>query len=199
MELTSYYENVFYASSARDNHQHFFNYPPLTDIQNFVSYNDFGQNSDSSSSYGQYSPSNSPISPSTTFLHTPSSASSTDSSFFTQSPPGSATSRKSKLPKIPPLEILQQRRLAANARERKRANKINFAFNRLRRVLPGFTDREISKFEAIQLARDYIHQLSSLLESDSASIQATNSNSVASKLLSSLNVSEGKIKTEKLS
>ena len=73
-------------------------------------------------------------------------------------------SSASRLPKIPPLEVLQQRRLAANARERKRANKINFAFARLRRALPGFTEREISKFEAIQLARDYIAQLSQLLE-----------------------------------
>jgi hypothetical protein len=64
------------------------------------------------------------------------------------------------------LAVLQQRRLAANARERKRANKINFAFNRLRKVLPGFEDREISKYEAIQLAQDYIKQLMEVLETN---------------------------------
>ena len=74
--------------------------------------------------------------------------------------------RPSKLPHIPPLAVLQQRRLAANARERKRANKINFAFNRLKKVLPGFQDREISKFEAIQLAQDYIKQLVEVLGKD---------------------------------
>ena len=71
-----------------------------------------------------------------------------------------------KLPRIPPLAVLQQRRLAANARERKRANKINSAFSRLRKVLPGLQDREISKFEAIQLAQDYIKQLVEVLGSD---------------------------------
>ena len=78
----------------------------------------------------------------------------------------------SKLPRIPPLAVLQQRRLAANARERKRANKINFAFNRLRKVLPGFQDREISKFEAIQLAQDYIKQLVDVLEKEEHNKQA---------------------------
>ena len=71
-----------------------------------------------------------------------------------------------RVPRIPPLAVLQQRRLAANARERKRANKINFAFNRLRKVLPGFEDREISKFEAIILAQDYIKQLVEILNKE---------------------------------
>ena len=86
---------------------------------------------------------------------------------FNTSPPDSRTApHQPKLPRIPPLAVLQQRRLAANARERKRANKINFAFNRLRKVLPGFQDREISKYEAIQLAQDYIKQLVEVLETD---------------------------------
>ena len=80
-----------------------------------------------------------------------------------------------RVPRIPPLAVLQQRRLAANARERKRANKINFAFNRLRKVLPGFEDREISKFEAIILAQDYIKQLVEILnnEEDKENTQVT--------------------------
>ena len=82
-----------------------------------------------------------------------------------------------RVPRIPPLAVLQQRRLAANARERKRANKINFAFNRLRKVLPGFEDREISKFEAIILAQDYIKQLVEILnnEEDKENTQVTES------------------------
>ena len=84
---------------------------------------------------------------------------------FNTSPPDSQRApHQPKLPRIPPLAVLQQRRLAANARERKRANKINFAFSRLRRVLPGFQDREISKYEAIQLAQDYIKQLVEVLQ-----------------------------------
>ena len=86
---------------------------------------------------------------------------------FNTSPQYSQTApNQPKLPRIPPLAVLQQRRLAANARERKRANKINFAFNRLRKVLPGFEDREISKYEAIQLAQDYIKQLVEALETN---------------------------------
>ena len=77
-----------------------------------------------------------------------------------------------KLPRIPPLAVLQQRRLAANARERKRANKINFVFNRLRKVLPGFQGTEISKFDAIQLAQDYIKQLVEVLEIDEKETQS---------------------------
>ena len=86
---------------------------------------------------------------------------------FNTSPPDSRIAPpQPKLPRMPPLAVLQQRRLAANARERKRANKINFAFNRLRKVLPGFHDREISKYEAIQLAQDYIKQLIVVLGTD---------------------------------
>ena len=83
--------------------------------------------------------------------------------------PSSSPSPPSRLPRIPPLHVLQKRRLAANARERKRADKINSAYGRLRQVLPGFHDREISKFEALQLAQDYIKHLARILEEDKAS------------------------------
>ena len=82
--------------------------------------------------------------------------------------PSSSPSPPSRLPRIPPLHVLQKRRLAANARERKRADKINSAYGRLRQVLPGFQDREISKFEALQLAQDYIKHLAQILKDDKA-------------------------------
>ena len=66
--------------------------------------------------------------------------------------------------------MLQRRRLAANARERKRADRINGAYGRLRQILPGFHDREISKFEAIQLAQDYILHLAKMLEEDKGNL-----------------------------
>ena len=162
MELTSYYDTVFYASSVTPGG---WQYP------------------DKYPEYPQYSPATPPPTPlSPPYTPSPAAASSVPgaeaaeaaaSPSFAFSPgscpstspgPHRTSSSASRLPKIPPLEVLQQRRLAANARERKRANKINFAFARLRRALPGFTEREISKFEAIQLARDYIAQLSQLLE-----------------------------------
>ena len=183
MELTSYYDNIFYTSSSSAREQ-----TPMQEIQNIMYSQHHQYISDivpsssyqypeghSPSPYSPYSPSSSPVTP-VSPPYTPSPVSSSSFS-FSQTSPTRVTRKDSKLPKIPPIEVLQQRRLAANARERKRANKINFAFNRLRKVLPGFTDREISKFEAIQLARDYIAQLSNMLEED------TNS-SVAKKKLS---------------
>ena len=169
MELTSYYDTVFYASSVTPGDwQYPDKYPEYPS-----KYPEFPQ-------YSPATPPPTPLSP--PYTPSPAAASSVPgaeaaeaaaSPSFAFSPgscpstspgPHRTSSSASRLPKIPPLEVLQQRRLAANARERKRANKINFAFARLRRALPGFTEREISKFEAIQLARDYIAQLSQLLE-----------------------------------
>ena len=155
MELTSYYDNIFYASSSSNRDQN-----PLQEIQNIMysqhhqyisdivpsSSYQYPEDHSPASSYSPYSPSSSPATP-VSPPYTPSPASSSTFS-FSQTSPRTVTRKDSKLPKIPPIQDLQQRRLAANARERKRANKINFAFNRLRKVLPGFTDREISKFEA---------------------------------------------------
>ena len=180
MELTSYYDSVFYISSSGDRghyedpgyqqHSAFeAKYEPQSPMYPSHSIIDYSLASPACpqsssevsppSSSCQYSPSSSPS--------TPSYPATTSPFNFTEKKSESLNSGP-KLPKIPPIEVLQQRRLAANARERKRANKINFAFNRLRKVLPGFTDREISKFEAIQLARDYIAQLSTMLEEDGA-------------------------------
>ncbi|XP_053696335.1 protein dimmed [Sabethes cyaneus] len=61
-------------------------------------------------------------------------------------------------------EIVKKRRLAANARERRRMNSLNDAFDRLRDVVPSLgNDRKLSKFETLQMAQTYIAALNELL------------------------------------
>ncbi|XP_058816358.1 neurogenic differentiation factor 4-like [Topomyia yanbarensis] len=61
--------------------------------------------------------------------------------------------------------VLRKRRLAANARERKRMNSLNVAFDRLREIVPTLgPDQKLSKFETLQMAQTYINALSDLLE-----------------------------------
>lgn len=61
-------------------------------------------------------------------------------------------------------EILRKRRLAANARERRRMNGLNHAFDRLREVIPAFSnDQKLSKYETLQMAQTYINALMDLL------------------------------------
>ena len=163
MELTSFYQNVFYSSSLGEG-------LGCEEDQKYREYQHYSPDSltyqaDISPAFTSYSPSPCSTSPQSCSSVSPPS----DLSFQASPSPSPRQYRgekTNKIPKIPPLEVLQQRRLAANARERKRANKINFAFNRLRKVLPGFNDREISKFEAIQLARNYIAQLTLVLQAD---------------------------------
>ncbi|XP_026814279.1 transcription factor 15-like [Rhopalosiphum maidis] len=51
----------------------------------------------------------------------------------------------------------KRRRLAANARERRRMNGLNKAFDRLRGVVPAADDeRKLSKYETLQMALTYI-------------------------------------------
>lgn len=58
----------------------------------------------------------------------------------------------------------KRRRLAANARERRRMNSLNEAFDRLRGVVPAADDhRKLSKFETLQMAQTYIAALYDLL------------------------------------
>lgn len=65
------------------------------------------------------------------------------------------------------VEIMRKRRLAANARERRRMNSLNDAFDRLRDVVPSLgNDRKLSKFETLQMAQTYIAALHELLERD---------------------------------
>uniref|UniRef100_A0A182W7T9 BHLH domain-containing protein n=1 Tax=Anopheles minimus TaxID=112268 RepID=A0A182W7T9_9DIPT len=64
-------------------------------------------------------------------------------------------------------EIVKKRRLAANARERRRMNSLNDAFDRLRDVVPSLgNDRKLSKFETLQMAQTYIAALNELLSRD---------------------------------
>lgn len=66
-----------------------------------------------------------------------------------------------------PEEILKHRRLAANARERKRMNSLNQAFDKLRQVVPSLenaSDYKLSKFETLRMASIYITAMIDLLE-----------------------------------
>ncbi|KOC71280.1 Basic helix-loop-helix transcription factor amos [Habropoda laboriosa] len=67
---------------------------------------------------------------------------------------------------IPPSpSVLKRRRLAANARERRRMNGLNDAFDKLREVVPSLGgDHKLSKFETLQMAQTYIAALCDLLQ-----------------------------------
>ncbi|KAF2350785.1 Myc-type basic helix-loop-helix (bHLH) domain [Trinorchestia longiramus] len=77
----------------------------------------------------------------------------------------SRLNQKSKHSKIITKEVVKRRRLAANARERRRMTGLNAAFDRLRMVVPCFSDdQKLSKFETLQMAQTYIAALSELLQ-----------------------------------
>ncbi|XP_063819312.1 transcription factor ATOH7 [Pseudophryne corroboree] len=57
-----------------------------------------------------------------------------------------------------------KRRLAANARERRRMQGLNTAFDSLRKVVPQWgEDKKLSKYETLQMALSYIMALSRIL------------------------------------
>lgn len=61
-------------------------------------------------------------------------------------------------------EVVKRRRVAANARERRRMNSLNDAFDKLRDVVPSLgNDRKLSKYETLQMAQTYISALNELL------------------------------------
>ncbi|XP_042564205.1 class A basic helix-loop-helix protein 15 [Clupea harengus] len=61
----------------------------------------------------------------------------------------------------------RRRRLAANARERRRMLGLNVAFDRLRSVIPNMeSERKLSKSETLQMAQIYIATLSELLQNE---------------------------------
>ncbi|XP_050520280.1 protein lin-32-like [Daktulosphaira vitifoliae] len=62
--------------------------------------------------------------------------------------------------------VAKKRRLAANARERRRMNGLNEAFDRLREAIPTMTDddHKLSKYETLQMAQSYISALCNLLD-----------------------------------
>jgi atonal protein 1/7 len=60
--------------------------------------------------------------------------------------------------------VVKKRRLAANARERRRMLSLNNAFDKLRTVLPGLgSEKQLSKYETLQMAQSYIAALDELL------------------------------------
>lgn len=66
----------------------------------------------------------------------------------------------------PAVPIQKRRRLAANARERRRMYGLNEAFDKLREVVPSpCADHRLSKFETLQMAQSYIATMSELLSS----------------------------------
>ena len=78
---------------------------------------------------------------------------------------GNSSSSRRRSSKLPTVEVVKKRRLAANARERRRMNSLNDAFERLREVVPQLgSDRKLSKFETLQMAQTYIGALAELLQ-----------------------------------
>ncbi|XP_038649396.1 protein atonal homolog 1-like [Scyliorhinus canicula] len=64
-----------------------------------------------------------------------------------------------------PTEPPKYRRLAANARERRRMHGLNHAFDELRSVIPAFdNEKKLSKYETLQMAQIYITELTELLQ-----------------------------------
>lgn len=60
--------------------------------------------------------------------------------------------------------VRRKRRLAANARERRRMDSLNLAFDRLRSVLPQLRNHEkLSKYDSLQMAQTYITTLCDML------------------------------------
>ncbi len=99
-------------------------------------------------------------------------------SFVTQLIPSTAegvkakttSRRRHRVPKPITREIQKTRRVAANARERKRMESLNVAFDDLRGVVPSIgDDRQLSKYETLQMAQTYIQALQELLDKDDPS------------------------------
>lgn len=60
--------------------------------------------------------------------------------------------------------VQRHRRVAANARERRRMHGLNKAFDELRSVIPSLeNEKKLSKYDTLQMAQIYITELSELL------------------------------------
>lgn len=88
-----------------------------------------------------------------------------DSLYGDDMSPRSAGCNKRKAMDSPAVApVMKKRRLAANARERRRMHSLNVAFDKLRDVVPSIgNDRKLSKYETLQMAQSYITALSELL------------------------------------
>ncbi|MBN3295816.1 transcription factor ATOH7-like [Amia ocellicauda] len=81
----------------------------------------------------------------------------------TDSSSGSESDTKCGL-RLEKVEKVTRRRMAANARERKRMEGLNTAFDRLRTVVPQWgEDKKLSKYETLQMALSYIMALNRIL------------------------------------
>jgi hypothetical protein len=116
---------------------------------------------------------NSPVSPASSSIHPliaehqnqSSNHSGSDSeSTLPRSTSSASNGQKRTLKEVAP-QVMKKRRLAANARERRRMNNLNSAFDRLRDVVPALgNDRQLSKYETLQMAQSYITALWELLQ-----------------------------------
>ncbi|XP_057378046.1 protein dimmed-like [Daphnia carinata] len=116
---------------------------------------------------------NSPVSPAPSSIHPlmgeqanqSSNHSGSDSeSTLPRSTSSASNGHKRPLKEVAP-QVMKKRRLAANARERRRMNNLNSAFDRLRDVVPALgNDRQLSKYETLQMAQSYITALWELLQ-----------------------------------
>jgi hypothetical protein len=87
------------------------------------------------------------------------------------SSPGQGAKKTRKSAKVSKKDVnhhtLKKRRLAANARERRRMDNLNVAFDRLRHIVPGIgPEKKLSKFETLQMAQEYINALSKILNGE---------------------------------
>lgn len=84
-------------------------------------------------------------------------------------PEAEATARQRASSSKPVSGVQKQRRVAANARERRRMHGLNHAFDELRSVIPAFdNDKKLSKYETLQMAQIYINALAELLQGPAA-------------------------------
>ncbi|XP_035514932.1 protein atonal homolog 1a [Morone saxatilis] len=90
-------------------------------------------------------------------------------------PEEDASSRQRAPSSRPANGVQKQRRVAANARERRRMHGLNHAFDELRSVIPAFdNDKKLSKYETLQMAQIYINALADLLEGPVSSNNSKN-------------------------
>ena len=90
--------------------------------------------------------------------------------------PGKTGKKRGPRPKLLTAEEKRKKRTDANDRERQRMGQLNVAFNHLRNVLPKHgNERELSKYETIHLAKNYIRALNEML-SQAESQTTTNTN-----------------------
>lgn len=109
--------------------------------------------------------------------------------------PEAEAAARQRAPNSKPVSGVQkQRRVAANARERRRMHGLNHAFDELRSVIPAFdNDKKLSKYETLQMAQIYINALAELLQGPAAASARSGdeSSSKCDRMMSSADGLEG--------